>query len=133
MAHGPVPSAISACAKPFELLRRLRQAFADWDPEPFHASLFGSAARRDGGVASDIDIFLMRDEHVDGENAAWRDQVDALEREILSWTGNPAAIVEVADDSGWRDARSSSPLVRQLQRDAIDLAGRPAVEVLGPR
>ena len=40
--------------------RELRKTIANWTTEPVSAVLFGSTARRDGGVESDIDLLLVR-------------------------------------------------------------------------
>src|ERR1700674_1557581 len=39
-----------------ELLRRIRGAVDSWEIAPANVSMFGSAARGDGGTASDIDL-----------------------------------------------------------------------------
>src|SRR5215210_1035692 len=50
-----------------KLLGCLRETLASWDVAPVHVSLFGSAARRDGGIESDIDVFVVRPDGVDAE------------------------------------------------------------------
>ena len=42
-----------------ELWRRLREALGNWDPKPLYSCVFGSAARDDGDVDSDIDLLVV--------------------------------------------------------------------------
>jgi predicted nucleotidyltransferase len=114
-----------------ELLSRLRGAFAEWDVAPIHASIFGSAARGDGDTSSDIDLFIVRPASVDGETAAWRSQVERLIDDVQSWTGNHVAIVEQDERDVGRLRRSKPPVLKEVRRDGIDLAGTPLRELLG--
>lgn len=129
-SHLAAPAAESLAGMWPELLGRLRKELKDWHPAPVHASIFGSAARRDGDVRSDIDIFLVRAADVDDETSTWRGQVDELEGNIAAWTGNRAAVVEVSEDDLRATLRSSSTFLRELRLDAVDLAGVPAHELL---
>jgi predicted nucleotidyltransferase len=109
------------------LWQRLRDALGTWDVPPRHASAFGSAARGDGTAASDIDLFLVRPDDVSFDDDRWRDQVDRLEQQVRDWTGNPASVIERAEHE-IRAAISTAaahPLLSDLSRDAIDLAGVP--------
>lgn len=114
-----------------EFLTRLRDAFAKWEPAPVHASIFGSAARGDGDTSSDIDLFVVRPASVDEEGAAWRSQVERLIEDVRSWTGNHAAVIEQAEPDVGRLRRSKPPVLKELRRDGIDLAGVPLRELLG--
>jgi predicted nucleotidyltransferase len=116
-----------------ELLRRLRDAFGEWEVEPVHASIFGSAARGDGDTSSDIDLFVVRPAGVDEEAAAWRSQVERLTEDVRRWTGNHAAIIEQDEADLGRLRRSKPPVVESLRWDGIDLAGTPLRELLGTR
>ena len=60
------------------LWERLRQAIADWEPPVVHASVFGSAARGEGGIESDIDVLVVHGEDVDPETAAMRAAMQRL-------------------------------------------------------
>ena len=113
-----------------ELIQRLRDELGSWRTPPIHASLFGSAARGDGDTGSDIDLFLVRPAEAAGD-PSWSEQVDGLAESVLSWTGNNAGIVEVAEDELIRLREDPPPVVGELRRDAIDLAGQPAKSLLG--
>jgi DNA-binding transcriptional ArsR family regulator len=108
-----------------ELLRRLRETLAGWDPAPLHASMFGSAARAAGDASSDIDLLVIRPESVDAENAEWREQIHALGRSVLAWTGNHAGISELGEAELAELRRNPPPILKDLRTDGIDLAGVP--------
>jgi hypothetical protein len=113
------------------LLNRLRDAFSTWNIPPLHASLFGSAAREDGDLDSDIDIFVVRPTGVDAENPTWNEQLQDIGDAVLAWTGNHAGIVDFAEQDIQRMRDESPPVLDDLRRDGIDLAGTPLRELLG--
>jgi predicted nucleotidyltransferase len=114
-----------------ELERRLRAEIAEWEIAPRHVSIFGSAARGDGNTSSDIDVFVVRASRVPEEDPRWRAQLEHFCERIHAWTGNHAGLSEVSttDVRGLR--RESSPVVEELRRDAITLAGPTPTELLG--
>jgi predicted nucleotidyltransferase len=114
-----------------ELERRLRVEIEEWTIAPAHASIFGSAARGDGDTSSDIDIFVVRPAGVDEDDAGWRQQLDQLADHVYDWTGNHAGISEVSAADVRRLRRERPPVVDELRRDAITLAGPPPIELLG--
>lgn len=111
------------------LLGRLRWNFGNWRPAPFHASVFGSAARGDGDLNSDVDIFLVRE--VEEDHSRWRAQVDVLGIAIFDWTGNYAGIAEVGVKDLARLSYDQPAIVTSLKAEAIDLFGRPVHELFG--
>lgn len=114
-----------------ELERRLRAEIAEWEIAPAHLSIFGSAARGDGDARSDIDVFVVRPAHVSDEDPRWRSHLEQLADHIYDWTGNHAALSEVSAADVRRLRRESPPVVEELRRDAVTLAGRDATELLG--
>ena len=113
-----------------ELLRRLSEAIGGWKIAPAHASMFGSTARGDGDTDSDIDLFIVRPDEVDEDDATWRGQLDSLSSQAFRWTGNRAAIAEVAVKEVKRMRRQNSPIVKDLRSDAIALAGPEVSAIL---
>ena len=113
-----------------ELVRRLREAIGAWTVLAIHASLFGSTARGDGGLTSDVDLFLVRPGGVDAEDGIWREQIDDLAESVCRWTGNRAGIAEVSESELPQMRRDRPPIVGEVAADAIDLAGQPARHVL---
>ncbi len=112
------------------LLDRLRDAFSTWSTPPLHASLFGSTAREDGDLDSDIDIFVVRPTGVDAENPTWNEQLQALGDAVFVWTGNHAGIVDFGEQDIEQMRNETPPILDNLRRDGVDLAGTPLRELL---
>jgi hypothetical protein len=112
------------------LFQRLRESFEFWDPAPFHVSVFGSAARGDGDLNSDIDIFLVRPGGVAEDDEGWRRQVEALADSAFEWTGNHAGIAEVGHDELKRLRQERPAIVKSINADAVVMAGVPVRSVL---
>jgi predicted nucleotidyltransferase len=129
-AHLAAPAVELLAGMRTELLRRLRDALGEWEVPPVHASMFGSAARGDGDTSSDIDLFVVRPAGVDEEAPAWRAQIQDLTQQVQSWTGNQLAVIEQGASDLRRLRRSTPPVLKELRRDGIDLAGAPLRELL---
>ncbi len=114
-----------------ELVRRLREIVELWEVQPLHLSLFGSAARGDGDADSDIDLFLVRPAGIQEGEETWRSQVEHLAESVRRWTGNNAGIVELSEKKMPALRRRRPPVLRELDADAIDIAGTPTRKLLG--
>lgn len=112
------------------LLDRLREEIAGWEVPPAHASLFGSAARGDGDSSSDVDLFVVRPRDTDEEDATWRAQLDSLAEGVRRWTGNNAGIAELSTDQLASLMERRPPVLKELDADAITLAGPDVGNVL---
>jgi predicted nucleotidyltransferase len=106
-----------------ELLSRLREAIAQWQPQPEHASLFGSTARGEGTAHSDIDVLLVRPSDVDDEACQWVEQVDCLRVDVEDWTGNHAQVLEMDFARLAEHERVGDRLIDEIARDSVTLAG----------
>ena len=114
-----------------ELLDRLRRAVEGWEIAPVHVSLFGSTARGEGDIHSDIDLFVVRSKAVAEEDARWRAQLDGLAGRVQRWTGNSAGIAEVGEMEMERLRTDAPPILAELRADAITLAGPEVEKLLG--
>lgn len=106
-----------------ELLRRLRDEVNTWSPRARTAALFGSAARADGSIDSDIDILLVRQRKVDAGDEAWQGQASALRESVTVWTGNRCQLYDIGSDDLERHIARREPIVGQWRRDAVTFAG----------
>lgn len=91
--------------------------------------MFGSTARGDGGVDSDIDMLIVPPPGVSTDER-WQAQVDALRDQIEAWTGNQANIVERSEEQLAGLLEQRRPIVAELRSDAILVAGRPVETLL---
>jgi predicted nucleotidyltransferase len=131
--HLAAPAVLVLAGLRTELLERLRAAVGDWEIQPVSAALFGSAARGDGDVDSDIDLLVVRPAQVNEEEQDWRAQMVRLADRIRAWTGNHPSLIEVAqqDLPALLDARP--PVLQSLRTEAISLAGIPPAQLLPDR
>lgn len=114
-----------------ELLDRLRKEVSSWEISADHVAVFGSFARGEGGPSSDIDLFVIRPRKVEREDLRWREQVDLLARQVRRWTGNPASIAEVGRSEIASLRKQKPPILSELRKDAITIAGGEITTLLG--
>jgi predicted nucleotidyltransferase len=129
--HLAAPAVDTLAGMRAELLGRLVDAVRAWEIAPLHVSLFGSAARGDGDVHSDIDLFMVRPNAAEEDNPTWQAQRDELAERIRRWTGNRAAIAEVSERDVRRLSRQQPPIVAELRSDAVVVIGPPITSLLG--
>lgn len=113
-----------------ELLDRIRGQIGTWEVPPVAAAVFGSAARGDGGLRSDVDILLVRSDQVNEDDPGWREQVSALSASVTRWTGNRASMIEASVAEARAMFERAEPIVDELVRDAVPLAGDRITDVI---
>jgi predicted nucleotidyltransferase len=112
-----------------ELIDRIRGEVQDWPSQPVHVSIFGSAARGDGGTASDIDLLIVRPEQVPEDDAQWREQLHGLAERIERWSGNHASLHELSPRDLKAALRRSEPIIVSLREQSIVVAGPEFAEL----
>jgi len=105
-----------------ELLSRMRLHLGAWPVPPVAAWLFGSAARGDGSPHSDIDILVIRPDHVDADRADWTRQLDSFSAEV---TGNKCTVIDYSETALSELASAGERLISEVRRDGLRLAGAP--------
>jgi predicted nucleotidyltransferase len=128
--HLAWPAVEILCSLRLTLLDRLREQIGSWQVPPRAAALFGSAARGDGGLDSDIDVLLVRPDGVGEADEVWREQVDALRDRVESWTGNRCQLYEVDVPGLHQHLEHEEPIVAEWRRDALSLSGEYLRRVL---
>jgi hypothetical protein len=73
---------------------------------------------------SDIDLLIVRPANLDPEGESWRAQIDALAEDVRRWTGSNAGITDISEADLPRLAERHPPILAELRRDAIKLAGK---------
>jgi predicted nucleotidyltransferase len=102
---------------------RLSRAVLDAPFPVLHASLFGSFARGEAGVDSDIDILLVVDPPDEGTEDVRFAFLDCLGADIHRWTGNRAQIVALQAALLTEMLRAGDPLVDSWRTDHVHLQG----------
>jgi predicted nucleotidyltransferase len=102
------------------LFRKIEQLLGSWPQPPVYAAVFGSAARSEMRVDSDIDIFLVRDDSSD--DAAWLSQVDELVRTVTAWTGNDTRPLEYSVSE--LDTARAEPVLADIVDTGVTVAGQ---------
>ena len=114
-----------------ELPRRLRTTLAEWDPAPVSAVLYGSAARRDGDVDSDVDLLLVRPPlRTEARKRVWVRQVHELRASVHRWTGNRLQVLDWTSLALRQHERSDEPLVEALLDEGVAVAGSRLASLL---
>lgn len=116
-----------------ELFARIRKQLAAWRVRPLSAALFGSVARGDGDLSSDVDVFLVRPDDVDADDPQWREQVAELTAAITRWSGNAVSMIEASAEEARAMSERNEPVVGDLIRDAVPLAGESITDALSGR
>ena len=99
------------------LVERIRSWLEGRDEPVVAAGLYGSAARRDGGSDSDVDLVVVVE---NGEVDALVDELaDAVER----WTGNRGHVQGLTVDEHARLLDETPPLVEAWRRDLQPIVG----------
>ena len=100
-----------------ELARRIRTAVDAWAGDALLVGLFGSAARREGDISSDIDVLVVSDA---ADLDAFADELSTL---VRSWTGNRAQVIGVTTAELRRLRKAKEPIVGGWERDLVVITG----------
>jgi DNA-binding transcriptional ArsR family regulator len=122
--HVLYPSIRKALDAPDSFVKLLRTKLNSWTTSPLSAVLFGSAARRDGGVASDVDLLLIRPAMGPRiRQQKWAPQVHELRSQVYRWTGNHLQVVDWSISALSRAVKHGEDLVDEIDMYGILLAG----------
>ena len=76
------------------LIERFRSELAVWAQQPLLAVIFGSFARGEAGIDSDIDVLIVPPERVPDSNG-WDAQIESLEERARAWSGNAVNVLDI--------------------------------------
>lgn len=106
-----------------EFFQRLGKRLESWDPAPVYAAVFGSAARGEMDERSDIDVFVVRSDHVAPDHPAWSEQVHGLAEDATRWTGNDVRLFELSAADVATEIDADSPTIRAIAEEGVHLTG----------
>jgi predicted nucleotidyltransferase len=106
-----------------ELQRRISEDVAKWDEPPLSVVLFGSAARQQETLDSDIDLLVIRPTAVPFDDERWATNVANLSARVGRWCGSPCEVLEYSSHELAELKRTGDPLIASLIRDGITFAG----------
>lgn len=122
--------ALQALLRPEEQLRsRLVEQVASWLPPPESVLLFGSVARGQATVTSDVDVLVVRPDALEPDAALWQSQVAELSYHIGRWTGRPASVIEMSRLEAREGFASREPFLIEADRDGWLIAGHSLPEL----
>ena len=106
-----------------QLWSRIADHADGWVNPPEGVVAFGSAARGDGGTASDIDLLVIRPADVDVDDSDWHANVTDLAARVTRWTGNPCEILDRSRDELRAMAAAGERLLSEIRRDGRAVVG----------
>ncbi len=106
-----------------ELVERLTRRIGLWKEPCAYAALFGSAARNEMTLDSDIDLFVVRPAAVDPEDGPWARQIRTLEVAVTTWTGNDARVLEYGEAEVVEGSASGDRVLDDIRDEGLRLAG----------
>jgi predicted nucleotidyltransferase len=111
------------------VLREIGRMAGDLPIPPVSAVVFGSFARGDAGVDSDIDLVVVRPKGVGEDDERWASSIERWRADIRRLTGNPVEVLELDRHEAasrlasrgqvWADIRSEGHLVHGMTLDAL--------------
>lgn len=121
--HVAAPAVLALVDLRGQLFGRIRDEMSKWSIAPIASAVFGSAARGDGGLKSDIDLFVIRPEEVSDDDPQWENQIAELSTLVRRWSGNAASVIQATPSQVAGMISRNEPIVESLQHDAISLLG----------
>jgi predicted nucleotidyltransferase len=102
----------------------IRGEIQGWRIQPMHASIFGSSARGDGGLSSDVDLLVVHKFNaVEGPTQTWIDQVADLADQVYRWSGNHLQAYELSSRGFLQHIQAGELIINDWRRDAITVSG----------
>lgn len=106
-----------------KLFQRIRETISRWEIAPISVAVFGSAARGDGGISSDIDLLIVRPESADADEPKWDKQLSDLSFWVRRWSGNRASLIQATPSDVTSMVARGEPIVESLRSEARYLVG----------
>lgn len=106
-----------------EITRRLPQP-------PASVIVFGSFARRQAGIDSDIDVVVVRPSGVSEDDDGWSESMEQWRSEVRRLTGNPVDVLEISVEEAAERLASGATVWADIRRDGQVVHGLSVEELL---
>jgi predicted nucleotidyltransferase len=116
-----------------ELIERMRREIDGWDSVPVHAAIFGSAARGDGHLDSDVDFLVVRPGATAEDDLRWSEQLHTLAEKVEIWSGNHLSVHELSPTQLRAAVQRNEPIIVSLREQTVVLAGPDFADLIAVR
>lgn len=106
------------------LMQRITERVGEWSSEPLYVGVFGSVARGDAVIGSDVDVLVV------GEPSD--DEVSALVAAIERWVGSYTQIVILSPEELKDAIAVNEPILDEWRDQMVKVGGSTDFEVLVP-
>jgi len=113
------------------LIGEMARFAAELPVVPVSAIVFGSFARGEADIDSDIDTVLVRPAGVDESDESWSESVEQWRTSVRRASGNQVEVLEVGSDEVTALLNSRRQVWRDIRRDGLVVHGLSLVELEG--
>lgn len=85
--------------------------------------VFGSFARREAGVDSDIDTVVVRPDDIDEDDEQWARSIEKWRTDVRRLTGNPVEVLEASATEAASRLAARTQLWNEIRRDGRGVHG----------
>lgn len=100
---------------------------------PVSVIVFGSFARREADMDSDVDVLVVRPTAIDADDDLWSASLEAWRTDVRRLTGNPVEILEVDEDEAAIKVAGGGEVWADIRRDGRTVHGRTMDEMKAER
>lgn len=90
---------------------------------PESVIIFGSFARGEADVDSDVDVIVVRPDSIDEDDEDWATALESWRNDARAITGNSVEVVEVSLGEAGSKLRGRSDFWRNVRRDGVNVHG----------
>lgn len=96
---------------------------------PESVIVFGSFARGEAGVDSDIDVVVVRPDSIDEDHEDWVTALESWRDEARAISGNSVEVVEVSLGEAGSKLRGQTEFWRNVRREGVTIHGRSVDQI----